>query len=199
MSPGAKNCPFLTFTARPVAAAARSRSVWRQRKAGICSSSHTCPAARACSGRWMSVVTGSPVVTRTFSRTASPASIPKPRKAPPLVRLALSNEALNTTWIGSRSASPAKASAISRQSRSESITQGPAITRSGQPGPQDNSPISAGRRGITGELQRAFLSQGNGAHTPTSRRLNNNWRAATPPHHNALRAPRGKGASGCAC
>jgi 3-deoxy-D-manno-octulosonic acid (KDO) 8-phosphate synthase len=31
MSQGARNCPFLTLTARPVAAAASSRSVWRHR------------------------------------------------------------------------------------------------------------------------------------------------------------------------
>src|SRR5256886_7898724 len=35
MSRGATNCPFLTLTGLPVAAAASSRSVWRQRKAGI--------------------------------------------------------------------------------------------------------------------------------------------------------------------
>ena len=57
------------------------------------------PPAAACSGRCMSVVTGRPVARRTRSSTASPASSPGPRKAPPLVRLALSNEALKTTWI----------------------------------------------------------------------------------------------------
>jgi len=37
MSQGARNWPFLMLMARPVAAAASRRSVWRQRKAGICS------------------------------------------------------------------------------------------------------------------------------------------------------------------
>ena len=36
MSHGARNWPFLTFTTLPVAPAASSKSVWRQRKAGIC-------------------------------------------------------------------------------------------------------------------------------------------------------------------
>src|SRR5205807_296056 len=41
MSPGATNWPFLTLTGLPVAAAARSRSVWRHRNAGIWSTSST--------------------------------------------------------------------------------------------------------------------------------------------------------------
>ena len=36
MSHGARNCPFLTLTTRPVFAAATNRSVCRQRNAGIC-------------------------------------------------------------------------------------------------------------------------------------------------------------------
>ena len=35
MSLGATNWPFLRFTPRPVRATASTRSVWRQRKAGI--------------------------------------------------------------------------------------------------------------------------------------------------------------------
>ena len=42
MSQGAMNWPFLILTALPVWAAATSRSVWRQRKAGICKTSKTC-------------------------------------------------------------------------------------------------------------------------------------------------------------
>ena len=45
---GARNCPFLMFTIRPVCAAAISRSVCRQRKAGICNTS-TNSAAKAAS------------------------------------------------------------------------------------------------------------------------------------------------------
>ena len=47
MSHGARNCPFLIFTTRPVFAAAISRSVWRHRKAGICSTSTTGGECRA--------------------------------------------------------------------------------------------------------------------------------------------------------
>ena len=47
MSHGARNWPFFTFTTRPVSAAATSRSVWRQRKAGICSTSAACATCRA--------------------------------------------------------------------------------------------------------------------------------------------------------
>ena len=42
-----RNCAFFIFTVLPVWAAATKRSVCRQRKAGICSMSHTCPAASA--------------------------------------------------------------------------------------------------------------------------------------------------------
>ena len=38
------HCPFFTFTARPARPAATSRSVWRQRNAGIWSTSATCAA-----------------------------------------------------------------------------------------------------------------------------------------------------------
>ena len=49
MSQGARNWPFLTLIARPVSAAARSRSVWRQRKAGIWSTSTTSATGAHCS------------------------------------------------------------------------------------------------------------------------------------------------------
>jgi hypothetical protein len=45
MSHGATNWPFFTLMARPVLAAAISRSVWRQRNAGICSIASTGPSA----------------------------------------------------------------------------------------------------------------------------------------------------------
>ena len=47
MSHGARNWPFFTLIARPVSPAASSRSVWRHRKAGICSTSTACAADRA--------------------------------------------------------------------------------------------------------------------------------------------------------
>ena len=49
ISHGARNCPFLTFTGFPVLAAARRRSVWRQRNAGIWMMSRTSVAAVTCS------------------------------------------------------------------------------------------------------------------------------------------------------
>ena len=48
MSPGDRNCAFLTLMGFPVADAASSRSVWRQRKAGICSTSTTRAVGSAC-------------------------------------------------------------------------------------------------------------------------------------------------------
>ncbi len=52
MSHGARNCPFLTLTGLPVSAAAASRSVCRQRKAGICrTSTHSATAAH-----WLALV-----------------------------------------------------------------------------------------------------------------------------------------------
>ena len=47
MSQGARNWPFLMLIARPVSAAASSRSVWRHRKAGICSTSTASADGRA--------------------------------------------------------------------------------------------------------------------------------------------------------
>ena len=55
------HCPFFTFTGLPVRPAASSRSVCRQRKAGIWSASTTSGAGAACAGSWMSVSTGSPL------------------------------------------------------------------------------------------------------------------------------------------
>ena len=51
MSQGARNWPFLTLIALPVSAAASSRSVWRDRKAGIWSTSTASATGPHCSGR----------------------------------------------------------------------------------------------------------------------------------------------------
>ena len=58
MSQGARNWPFLTLTTRPVAAAATSRSVWRQRKAGICRTSTTSATRAHCCASCTSVRIG---------------------------------------------------------------------------------------------------------------------------------------------
>ena len=61
MSQGATNWPFLMLTARPVLPAATSRSVWRQRNAGIWSTSAASAATSQWAGSWTSVRTGRPV------------------------------------------------------------------------------------------------------------------------------------------
>ena len=60
MSQGARNCPFLTLTTLPVAAAASSRSVCRHRKAGICRTSTACATSAHCAASCTSVSTGKP-------------------------------------------------------------------------------------------------------------------------------------------
>ncbi len=51
ISAGAIHCPFFTFTGSPVSPAARSRSVCRQRNAGIWIASTTPATSAHCSGR----------------------------------------------------------------------------------------------------------------------------------------------------
>src|ERR1019366_2269281 len=115
ISCGATNCPFLMLTMRPVRPAASSKSVCRHRNAGICKMSATSAAGSAF----------------TPARIRSPSLRPGPRYAVPLVRLALSKEALKTK-------SPT-ASRMPRAMRytcsSLSITHGPAINTSGLPSP----------------------------------------------------------------
>ena len=148
MSQGARNWPFLTCTGRPVAAAASSRSVCRARKAGICSRSQTSATGAAWRGSWMSVVTGSPVASFTRRRMASPRSSPGPRYASTLVRLALSNEALNTSGTASSAAICFSRAAIASVSSSLSITHGPAMTSNGWPRPQRRVPMVTGFSGM---------------------------------------------------
>ena len=81
MSQGAKNCPFLTFTALPVAAAANNKSVCRHKNAGICKTSTASAAGPHCAGSWTSVSTGQPTCSRISRKIASPASRPTPRAA----------------------------------------------------------------------------------------------------------------------
>ena len=97
MSSGAMNCPFLMLTARPVRAAATTRSVCRQRKAGIWSTSQTSAAGAHWCGSWTSVITGRPVSCLTSRRTRSPSSRPGPRKLLSELRFALSKEDLKTS------------------------------------------------------------------------------------------------------
>jgi len=90
ISHGERNCPFLMLTGFPAAATAATKSVWRQRNAGTCSTSATCAAARASSGECTSVSTGTPSEARISASSASPASSPGPGGESPELRLALS-------------------------------------------------------------------------------------------------------------
>src|SRR5437870_4144335 len=75
MSRGATNCPFFTFTGLPVAAAARIRSVWRQRNAGIWITSRTSAAGSTSLTWWTSDSTGIFKASRTLRRMR----LPRPR------------------------------------------------------------------------------------------------------------------------
>ena len=124
----ASTAPSSRSPACRCAPAATSRSVCRQRKAGIWSTSTTSAAGAACSGRWMSVSSGRPVAARTRSSAASPSSSPGPRAAPGVRRLALSKLALKQTGTRRARAEPRQmlghAQAARRPARR---TQGPAM------------------------------------------------------------------------
>src|SRR4051812_25250955 len=83
----------------------------------------------------MSVRIGTPAASRTRARTRSPSSMPGPRNDLVEVRLALSNEALNTYCTPARFALSRRARARPTAWASLSITHGPAIRRSGDPPP----------------------------------------------------------------
>ena len=135
MSHGARNWPFFTLTARPVAAAASSKSVWRQRNAGICSTSTTSATVAAWSLSCTSVSTGTPTSSLTRCRFLRPASIGWPRKASMDVRLALSKEDLKISGTPRRSQTSRMSLAILRVKSSDSMTHGPPISASGQSSP----------------------------------------------------------------
>ena len=105
MSSGARNCPFLMLTTLPVRAAATSRSVWRDRNAGICRTSATSAAAAGLRGL---VDVGEDrqagarldVGERAQARRRGPGRGTTCRD----VRLALSNEALKMTGTPQRAA-----------------------------------------------------------------------------------------------
>ncbi len=90
MSCGATNWPFLTLIVRPVRAAATSRSVWRQRNAGIWITSRTSAARSTSCMSWTSLITSTPTWSLTDFRIRRPSSRPGPRNESSDVRLALS-------------------------------------------------------------------------------------------------------------
>jgi len=94
MSSGARNWPFLMLTGLSVAAQVWMKSVWRHRKAGVCSTSTTAATSWTWAVSCTSVSTGTPNWRRTSSRIFSPSSMPGPRNEAPELRLALSKELL---------------------------------------------------------------------------------------------------------
>ena len=78
----------------PVRAAAIRRSVWRQRKAGICNTSTASATCAHCSASCTSVSTGRPVVSLISAKIGRASARPSPRALLALVRFALSKEDL---------------------------------------------------------------------------------------------------------
>ena len=154
MSQGARNCPFLTLTGRPVSAAAIRRSVWRHRKAGICNASTAC----ATGAHWLlsctSVMTGRPSVSRISAKIGSAALRPIPRAADPEVRLALSKDDLNTRPIARRAAISLSACAISSAWPRLSSWHGPGDERQRQRGAEP------GRKRPLADLNDGIVAQG---------------------------------------
>jgi hypothetical protein len=114
---------------RPVAAAASSRSVWRQRKAGICRMSQTA----ATSGDLRALMHvgqhRKAVVALDQGQQLEPVLQAVPRGPAAEVRLALSNEPLKTRFSsGYATRSTTSCSATARQTASLSSEQGPAMT-----------------------------------------------------------------------
>src|SRR5204862_136113 len=145
ISPGERNCPFFRFTGFPAAATATMKSVCRQRKAGVCSTSTTAATAATCSFSCTSVSTASPVARRTSARMARPSSMPTPRKPSSEVRFALSKEDLYTTGSPARAAMSRTRSAWRRAASRDSMTHGPAISASGAPPPTVTVPTRTPR------------------------------------------------------
>ena len=127
MSNPERNCAFLIFTVLPVLAAAVSRSVCRQRKAGIWITSTTSPTGAACHASWMSVSRRSPHFARTSASIRNPCSSPGPRNEEIEVRLALSNEALKIISVPRALLIATRRSATVSSNSADSMTQGPAM------------------------------------------------------------------------
>ena len=109
----------------PVCAAATNKSVCLQRNAGIWIISTTSLTALACSGRWISVVTGMLKLFFISSKIFNPASKPSPLNDEIDVLLALSKELLKTNGIFSLDVISVIFSAMPKQWSLLSITHGP--------------------------------------------------------------------------
>src|SRR6185437_11341110 len=147
MSEGARNWPFLMFTGFPAAATAWMKSVCRQRKAGVWSTSTTSATSAISSSACTSVSTGTPIARRTLSRISSPFSIPSPRNDFPELRFALSYDDLKMNGIASSRVISLSFPATSIWSCSLSTTQGPAMRKKGRSRPASNPQSFMGSRG----------------------------------------------------
>src|SRR5690606_11502566 len=172
MSCGARNWPFLMFTGRPLCATARMKSVWRHRKAGVCSTSQTAAAGAMSSSLCTSVITGTPSSALTLASTARPASRPGPRKLLPLLRLALSKLLLKMKGMPSEAVISFSRPATSSCSCSDSMTQGPAIRKKGLSSPTSNPQSCMGRSSGDGLGRRALRLVGErGLHVGIEQRV----------------------------
>ena len=152
MSQGARNWPFFTLTTRPVAPAATIKSVCRQRKAGIWSTSTVSLAISASWGEWTSVVTGIPNSPPISPSRRQPSRTPVPRKDRSEVRLALSYDALKTKAAPSPSQMAFSFFAILRVNAADSITHGPRMNNSSRPPSLWEPILTIGLRGISSTL-----------------------------------------------
>ena len=132
-------------------AAACKRLVWRQRKAGICSTSTTAATGAACSLSWISVSNGKPNSCFTSAKISSPRFRPGPRKLSPALRFALSKLALNITLIANRSLIAFSSAATSSTNSRLSITQGPAIKVKGKSMAISSNPPAPDHGAATGQ------------------------------------------------
>jgi hypothetical protein len=131
ISQGERNWPFLIFTGLPALATFWMKSVWRHRKAGVCSTSTTLVTSSSGVYSCTSVSTGRPNCRFTSLKTFKPASRPGPRKLVPEVRLALSKLDLKMKGMPSAEVISLSLPAVSICSSSDSITQGPAMRKNG--------------------------------------------------------------------
>ena len=146
MSQGARNWPFLMLTGLPVAPAASSRSVWRHRKAGICSTSTTSATGAHCSVSCTSVSTGRPVRLAHFGEDRQPGLEPDAARAADrgavrLVERGLVDQRRCRAWRRSRPARALISSACARDFE----RVGPAMSTSGRSLPIVMSPIATWR------------------------------------------------------
>src|SRR5882672_3123446 len=135
ISQGERNWPFLMLTGLPCDATFTMKFVWRQRKAGVCSTSTTAATSASGVSSCTSVSTGSPVSLRTRSSALRPPASPGPRKLERELRFALSKDALKMSGTECFCVISLRRPATSRTSSSLSMSQGPAIRTNGRSGP----------------------------------------------------------------